>query len=65
MFLTTKMVVGKLGYHSLAAVGIAGDLSFEFLIVLLALLSSRRRTVGTGLSARVAKRTWAMRYARD
>ena len=27
MFLTTKMVVGKLGYHSLAAVGIAGDLS--------------------------------------
>jgi MATE family multidrug resistance protein len=39
MFLTTKMVVGKLGYHSLAAVGIAGDLSFEFLIVLLALLS--------------------------
>ena len=39
MFLTTKMVVGKLGYHSLAAVGIAGDLSFEVLIVLLALLS--------------------------
>ena len=39
MFLTTKMVVGKLGYHSLAAVGIAGDLSFEILIVLLALLS--------------------------
>jgi MATE family multidrug resistance protein len=39
MFLTTKMVVGKLGYYSLAAVGIAGDLSFEFLIVFLALLS--------------------------
>ena len=39
MFLTTKMVVGKLGYHSLAAVGIAGDLSFEFLIIFLALLS--------------------------
>lgn len=39
MFLTTKMVVGKLGYHSLAAVGIAGDLSFEVLIVLMALLS--------------------------
>ena len=39
MFLTTKMVVGKLGYHSLAAVGIAGDLSFEILIVLMALLS--------------------------
>ncbi|MDH3859846.1 MAG: MATE family efflux transporter, partial [Gammaproteobacteria bacterium] len=39
MFLTTKMVVGKLGYHSLAAVGIAGHLSFEILIVLIALLS--------------------------
>jgi hypothetical protein len=32
MFLTTKMVVGKLGYHSLAAVGIAGDLTFEILV---------------------------------
>ena len=39
MFLTTKMVVGKLGYHSLAAVGIAGDLTFEILIILMALLS--------------------------
>ncbi len=39
MFLTTKMVVGKLGYHSLAAVGIAGDLSFEILVVLMAMLS--------------------------
>jgi MATE family multidrug resistance protein len=39
MFITTKMVVGKLGYHSLAAVGIAGDLSFEVLIVLMGLLS--------------------------
>ena len=39
MFLTTKMVVGKLGYHSLAAVGIGGDLSFEILVVLMALLS--------------------------
>ncbi len=39
MFITTKMVVGKLGYHSLAAVGIAGDLTFEVLIILMALLS--------------------------
>jgi MATE family multidrug resistance protein len=39
MFLTTKMVVGKLGYYSLAAVGISGDLSFEILVVLMALLS--------------------------
>ena len=39
MFLTTKMVVGQLGYHSLAAVGIGGDLSFEILVVLMALLS--------------------------
>jgi len=39
MFLTTKMVVGKLGYQSLAAVGIAGDLTFEILVILMALLS--------------------------
>ena len=39
MFVTTKMVVGKLGYESLAAVGIAGDLSFEVLVVLMAMLS--------------------------
>ena len=39
MFIITKMVVGKLGYHSLAAVGIAGDLSFEVLVILMALLS--------------------------
>ncbi len=39
MFLTTKMVVGKLGYHSLAAVGIAGDLTFEILVILMAMLS--------------------------
>ena len=39
MFITTKMVVGKLGYHSLAAVGIAGDLTFEVLVILMALLS--------------------------
>ncbi|MDJ0776925.1 MAG: MATE family efflux transporter [Gammaproteobacteria bacterium] len=39
MFLTTKAVVGKLGYHSLAAVGIAADLSFEILVVMMALLS--------------------------
>jgi MATE family multidrug resistance protein len=39
MFITTKMVVGKLGYQSLAAVGIAGDLSFEVLVILMAMLS--------------------------
>lgn len=39
MFITTKMVVGKLGYLSLAAVGIAGDLTFEILVILMALLS--------------------------
>ena len=39
MFITTKMVVGKMGYHELAAVGIAGDLSFEILVILMALLS--------------------------
>ena len=39
MFVTTKMIVGKIGYEELAAVGIAGDISFEILIVLMALLS--------------------------
>ncbi len=39
MFITAKLVVGKLGYHSLAAVGIAGSLSFEILVVMMALLS--------------------------
>ena len=39
MFVTTKMVVGKLGYYELAAVGIAGNLSFEILVILMGLLS--------------------------
>ena len=39
MFVTTKIVVGRLGYHELAAVGLAGELSFEVLIVLMGLLS--------------------------
>ncbi len=39
MFITTKVVVGRLGYHELAAVGLAGGLSFEVLIVLMGLLS--------------------------
>ncbi|MBL09207.1 MAG: hypothetical protein CL402_01600 [Acidiferrobacteraceae bacterium] len=39
MFVTTKMVVGKLGYMELAAVGIAGHLSFEVLVILMGLLS--------------------------
>ncbi len=39
MFVTTKIVVGKLGYHELAAVGIAGDLSFQILVILMGFLS--------------------------
>lgn len=39
MFVTTKMVVGKLGFYELAAVGIAGNLSFEVLVILMGLLS--------------------------
>ncbi len=39
MFVTTKMVVGRLGYQALAAVGIAGDLTFEILVILMGLLS--------------------------
>ena len=39
MFITTKMVVGKLGYQELATVGIAGNLSFEIEVVLMGILS--------------------------
>ena len=39
MFLTTKMVVGKLGYLELAAVGISSSLSFEILVIMMGLLS--------------------------
>ena len=39
MFVTSKMVVGQLGYIELAAVGIAGNLSFELLVILAGLLS--------------------------
>ena len=39
MFVTTKVVVGRLGYHELAAVGLAGELSFEVLVILMGLLS--------------------------
>lgn len=39
MFITTKMVVGKLGYHELATVGIAGNLSFEVAVILMGVLT--------------------------
>ena len=39
MFITTKMVVGQLGYLELAAVGISGDLTFEVIVILIGLLS--------------------------
>jgi len=39
MFVTTKVVVGDLGYHSLAAVGISGSLAFEIIAILMGLLS--------------------------
>jgi len=39
MFITTRIVVGRLGYHELAAVGLSGDLSFEVLVISMGLLS--------------------------
>lgn len=39
MLQTTKIVVGHLGYLQLAAVGISNDITFEFLIVVMGLLS--------------------------
>ncbi|MBT7146635.1 MAG: hypothetical protein HN893_07005, partial [Rhodospirillales bacterium] len=39
MFITTKIVVGRLGYQELAAVGIAGDFTMELVVVIMGLLS--------------------------
>lgn len=39
MFLTTKLVVARLGYKELAAVGLADGLAHEILVTLMALLS--------------------------
>lgn len=39
MFITTKIVVGRLGYHELAAVGIAGDFTMELIVIVMGLLS--------------------------
>ena len=39
MFVTTKIVVGREGYQELAAVGLAGDLSFEVVVILMGFLS--------------------------
>lgn len=39
MFLITKMVVGRLGYEELAAVGLAGHLMLESLVITMGLLS--------------------------
>ncbi len=39
MFITTKFVVGKLGYVHLATVGIAGNITLEILLVMMSLLS--------------------------
>ena len=39
MFLTTKVIVGRLGYHELAAVGLAGELAMELLFMVMGVLS--------------------------
>ena len=39
MFLTTKIVVGRLGYQELAAVGLSGSLAMEVLFVIMGILS--------------------------
>jgi multidrug resistance protein, MATE family len=39
MFITTNIVVGRLGYQELAAVGIAGSLTMEVVVVIMGLLS--------------------------
>lgn len=39
MFVTTKIVVGELGHAEFAAVGLAGELSFEVLVILMGVVS--------------------------
>lgn len=39
MFVTTKLVVGELGYRPLAAVGLGGSLTFEALVIMMGVLS--------------------------
>ncbi len=39
MFITTKVVVGQLGYLELAAVGISGNMTFEIIVILIGILS--------------------------
>lgn len=39
MMITTKLIVGDLGYHQLAAVGISGSLAFEILAIMMGLIS--------------------------
>lgn len=39
LFLITRMTVGDLGYEALAAVGVAGDLTFEMIVVGMGFLS--------------------------
>ncbi len=39
MHVTTKLIVGGLGYEELAAIGLASDLSLEILVILFGLLS--------------------------
>lgn len=39
MFVTTKLVVGELGFKHLAAVGLGGSLTFEALVVMMGVLS--------------------------
>lgn len=39
MFITTNIVVGRLGYQELAAVGIAGSFTMEVIVIIMGLLS--------------------------
>lgn len=39
MFLTTKAVVGTLGFNQLAAAGLAGELTFEVAVIAMGILS--------------------------
>ena len=39
MFVTTKLVVGTLGFKELAAVGLAGSMTFEMMVIMMGIIS--------------------------
>ncbi len=64
IFLTTKAIVGRLGYEELAAVGLAGHLCLEVLVIAMGLLSVVGVFVAQALDKKIRSRP-ATPHVRD